>query len=575
MGDSQDASAIWRAARCRIDGLPGGGINIAHEAVDRHVNAGHGERVAVRYIEPQGSGSELTYAELAEYSARTAAALTDLGVTPGDRIAWLGGRRPELFATLLGCVRMRAVFCALFTAFGPEPLAARLALARPKVIVTTARVYERRFATMDTADYGVEHVVILDDTAPSDTGCVSYTALVQGSSATFPVPSTADDDPAVLHFTSGTTGTPKGVEHVHEAVIALHYSASVALELRSGDTYWCTADPGWVTGIAYGVVAPLTVGATVVMDGGEFDAERWLDTLERHDVAVWYTAPTALRMLRAAGRTLWRGREFPHLRVAASVGEPLDRICAEWAAEAFGLGVRDTWWQTETGAIMIATPAGTACPPGAMGKPLPGIEAAVVARRADGGLSRVTVANTRGELALRAGWPSMFRGYLHDPERYAASFRDGWYLTGDVVMRDADGWFTYVGRSDDLIKTAGHLVGPSEVEAAIRAHPSVVDVAVVGLPDAMTGQRVHAYVVVGEGARAGVDLSRALIAHARRRLGPAVAPRSVEFRSTLPYTRSGKIARRVLRAQSTGDDPGDVSTLVDANTHQSGTGVQT
>ncbi|WP_435099504.1 AMP-binding protein [Arhodomonas sp. AD133] len=572
MRSSGNAENIWRAARRRLDGLPGGGINIAHEAADRHVRAGDGARVAVRYIEPRGRVSEWTYADLAERSACTAAALANLGVVPGDRVAWLGGRRPELFAMLLGCVRMRAVFCPLFTAFGPEPLAARLALARPRVVVTTASLFGRRFTALDPADYGIERILILDDATVRDKGCASYPELLEQVTAASPVPPTADDDPALLHFTSGTTGTPKGVEHVHEAVVAQHHSASVALDLQPGDIFWCTADPGWVTGIAYGVIAPLAVGATVIVDGGEFDPVRWMDILEHQRVAVWYIAPTALRMLRRCGTPLWQGRDLSHLRVAASVGEPLDRACADWAEDALGRRIRDTWWQTETGSIMIASLPESQCPPGAMGKALPGVEAEVVARDADGGLTRVTAAGEPGELALRAQWPSMFRGYLNDPERYAASFRNGCYLTGDMVKRDADGWLTFVGRGDDLIKTAGHLVGPAEVEAALRGHPAVVDVAVVGLPDPMTGERVHAYVVVDEGIRADTTLSRALIAHARRRLGPAVAPRTVEFRATLPYTRSGKIARRVLRAQSTGDDPGDLSTLLDAQAGQPETG---
>jgi acetyl-CoA synthetase len=558
-----DPAAVWAAAREALSGLPGDGLNIAQEAAVRHVEEGNGERVAVRHIAADGVVTEVTYAELEAQSARFAVALARLGVAPGEPVAWIGGRRPELFPVLLGTVRTRAVLCPLFAAFGPEPLATRLRLARVRVAVTTEAVLRRLTAVRDRLP-DLHHVIVFDGAA-NDGDALSFRTVMASASGVYPIPETSADDPALLHFTSGTTGAPKGVIHVHEAVVAHRHTAAEALGLRAGDVFWCTADPGWVTGISYGVIAPLTIGATVLQDSGDFDSQRWVDILEREQVNVWYTSPTALRMMRRLGSELGEGRDFGALRVAASVGEPLDAASVNWGRETLGLPIRDTWWQTETGAIMVANSPVAGVKAGAMGKPLPGVESAVVSRVDDGPLTFLDGDDIKGELAFRANWPSLFRGYLDQPERYAASFRDGWYLSGDLVRRDAEGWLHFVGRGDDLIKCAGHLIGPTEVEQVLLTHPVVADAAVVGLPDEITGERVHAYVVLLDGVKANEATRRALIAHARSRLGPAVAPRSVEFRRNLPHTRSGKILRRVLRAETLGESVGDMSTVEDSN----------
>jgi len=325
--------------------------------------------------------------------------------------------------------------------------------------------------------------------------------------------------------------------------------------------FWCTADPGWVTGTSYGIVAPLLLALELVVDEGEFDAERWYRVLQDRRVSVWYTAPTAIRMLMKAEPELPRRFDLSALRFVASVGEPLNAEAVRWGEAQLGLPVHDNWWQTETGGIMLANFAGTALKPGSMGRPLPGIEAALVRRRDDGGLDRLDAPEAQGELALRAGWPSMFRAYLGEDERYRRCFRDGWYLSGDLARRDADGFYWFVGRADDVIKTAGHLIGPCEVESTLLRHPAVVEAGVIGKPDPVAGEVVKAFVSLRPGFVADETLRRDLLGFARARLGPAVAPREIEFRDALPHTRSGKIMRRLLRAQELGLPTGDLSTL--------------
>ena len=334
---------------------------------------------------------------------------------------------------------------------------------------------------------------------------------------------------ALIHFTSGTTGLPKGAVHVHAAVVAHAATGRMALDLHPGDIYWCTADPGWVTGTSYGIISPLVNRVTMVVDEAEFDLERWYGILERERVQVWYTAPTAIRMMMRAGEDAAKGHDFSSLRFLASVGEPLNPEGVVWGLKVFGQPFHDNWWQTETGGIMIANTAAMDIKPGSMGKPLPGIEAGIVERDEAG--VREFGPGEVGELALRPGWPSMMRAYLHEETRYAKCFAGGWYLTGDLAMRDADGYYWFVGRADDLIKSSGHLIGPFEVESALIEHEAVAEAAVIGLPDETAGEVVKAYVALNPGFEPSEALERDIRGHARKLLGPAVAPREIVFRA--------------------------------------------
>jgi acetyl-CoA synthetase len=560
--EAERARFSWREARARLAGLPGGGLNIAFEALDRHVRAGDGDALALRFLAKSGEHLELSFRALSERAARFANLLERLGVTKGERVFALAGRIPALYIAALGTLRHRAVFCPLFSAFGPEPIAQRVTLGDGRVLVTTRALYERKVASIRERVPGLRHV-LLASCAPGETlppGTLDLEALLAAEKAEHEIAPTQPEEPALLHFTSGTTGKPKGALHVHEAVVAHTATARFALDLQRGDTFWCTADPGWVTGTSYGIVAPLALGVGSIIDEAEFEPRRWYETLERERVSVWYTAPTAVRMLIKAGAGLARERALPALRLVASVGEPLNPEAVRWGLEAFGLPIHDNWWQTETGGIMLANFAALPIKPGSMGKPLPGIEAAIVAREGER-IRVIDAPDSEGELALRPGWPSMFRAYLGEDERYRKCFVDGWYLSGDLARRDRDGYFWFVGRADDVIKSSGHLVGPFEVESALMAHPAVLEAGVIGKPDAIAGAVIKAFVALKPGVAASEALSRELLGFARTRLGPAVAPKEIAFVAALPKTRSGKVLRRLLKARELGLPEGDLSML--------------
>jgi len=556
----------WAQARASLDGLPGGrGLNIAHEAVDRHVAHGDGDVVALRMVDLDGAVTDVSYAELSDLTNRFANALDDLGVRPGEVVFSLLGRQLETYVSVLGTLKHTSVFSPLFAAFGPEPVVQRLQMGRGRVLVTTRELYRRRIAERRGDLPDLRHVLLVDADDEPDT--LSWHVLVDAASPDFEIPPTDPETWSLLHFTSGTTGRPKGAIHVHDAVVAHHATAAHALGLRRGDIFWCTADPGWVTGTSYGIIAPLTHGVTLICDAGEFDARRWYSILADQHVTVWYTAPTALRMLMRSGAELVASYDLSALRHVGSVGEPLNPEAVVWARSTYGRPVLDNWWQTETGAIMIANRPGAEVRAGSMGMPVPGIVATVLERgpdgRAmvtDGRVHGVEDATGDGELALRAAWPSMFRGYLDDPGRYARCFVDGWYLTGDVARRDRDGYFWFVGRADDVIKSAGHLIGPFEVESALMEHPAVVEAGVIGKPDPIAGEVVKAFVTLRPGYEASDALARELVMFGRRRLG-SVAPREIAFDQHLPHTRSGKVMRRLLKARELGLPEGDVSTL--------------
>jgi acetyl-CoA synthetase len=497
------ATFRWAKAAGELDGLPAGGINIAYECVDRHARGERAAHVALRCHTRHGQVS--------------------------------------------------------------EPIRQRMVIGDAAMLVTTAALYRRKIAPIRDTLVALRHVVLID--GPPEPQTRDLRRLMAGVSPDYEIGPTDPESMALLHFTSGTTGTPKAAIHVHAAVIAHVATARMALDLRPDDVFWCTADPGWVTGTSYGIVAPLALGITSVVDEGDFDAQRWYRTLAAERVSVLYTAPTAVRMLMKAGAHVAWDYDLPRLRFVASVGEPLNPEAVRWGLEAFGLPIHDNWWQTETGGIMIANFAATEIRPGSMGRPLPGIDIAVLRRDEHGTVvvhgdkaEEIHDPMVEGELALRPGWPSMFRGYLHDEARYAASIVGGWYLTGDLVMRDEDGYVWFVGRADDVIKSCGHLIGPFEVESALMDHPAVAEAGVIGKPDPVAGELVKAFVVLKGGFAPSDVLRLDLIGCCRSRLGAVVAPKEIEFTDDLPKTRSGKIMRSVLRARERGVPEVDVST---------------
>ena len=555
------AAFNWRDANQWLDGLPkGGGLNIAYEAVDRHVAHGRGAKTALRCLGKNGQRREFSYSDLSQATNRFANVLEQLQLQAGERVFVLMGRLPELYIAVLGALKARCVVTPLFSAFGPEPIATRAEMGDARVLVTTPELYKRKVQGLRERLPGLQHVILVGDEPVDVAGVHGWRTLVDAASPAYTIAPTDPESMSFLHFTSGTTGRPKGAMHVHAAVLAHAVTGHYALDLHEDDVFWCTADPGWVTGTSYGIIAPLVNGVTNVVVEAEFDAQTWYGVLARERVSVWYTAPTAIRMMMKLGAEAVRGHDLSALRFMASVGEPLNPEAVVWGQQAFGMPFHDNWWQTETGGIMISNFAALDILPGSMGKPVPGITAAIV-HRTPGGLVMVTDPAQQGELALKAPWPSMMRGYLHEDERYQKCFIDGWYLTGDLARRDAEGYYWFVGRADDVIKSSGHLIGPFEVESALMEHPAVAEAGVIGIPDAMAGEVVKAFVALKPGFEPDENLRRELLGHTRKRLGAAVAPKSIEFRANLPKTRSGKIMRRLLKARALGLPEGDLSTL--------------
>ena len=562
--DKTCATFSWEDIRRELDGLPGGkGLNIAYEAIDRHASGPRRDHLAIRWLGKDGTVFDFTYGDLREQSNRFANVLRGLGVGKGDRVFVLAGRIPGLYIAALGTLKNTSVFCPLFSAFGPEPTYQRLSRGDAKVLVTTERLYQQKIVDLRKRLPQLQHILLVDADEDAGENVWSLAKRMRDAAGELTIPPTDPEDMALLHFTSGTTGMPKGAIHVHNAVLTHYMTGKYVLDFHSDDVFWCTADPGWVTGTSYGIIAPLVHGITNLIDEADFDAARWYRILEEQKVTVWYTAPTAIRRLMRMEIEPRRQYNLSHLRLIHSVGEPLNPEAVVWGERVLGLPIHDNWWQTETGGIMIANFPSMEIRPGSMGRPLPGIEAAIV-RRVDEDKDEVEVVkepDVEGDLALKPGWPSMFRGYLHDEERYRKCFVGGWYLTGDLARRDTDGYFWFVGRADDIIKTSGHMVGPFEVESVLMEHPAVAEAGVIGKPEPLIGELVKAFVSLKPGIEPSEKLRLELLGFARSRLGSAVAPKEIEFQDNLPRTRSGKIMRRLLKARELGLPEGDISAL--------------
>jgi len=552
----------WEQVGGRFDGLPSGGLNIAHEAIDRHADGALADKPALVWLGENGERRLYTFAQMKAESSKFANVIASLGLQKGERLFTLSTRLPELYIGIMGTLKNRSVLCPLFSQFGPGPILQRLQRGDAKALLTTRALFEKKVRPLlgDLPD--LRHILLIDAEEDEDERVRSLPRLMAEASEQFEIAPTEPEDMSILHFTSGTTGMPKGAIHVHKAVYAHWSTGYYVMDFHQEDIFWCTADPGWVTGTSYGVIAPWVHGVTNVVDEAEFDAKRWYTILQEEQVSVWYTAPTAIRRLMRLDMEPTAEYDLSKLRLIHSVGEPLNPEAVYWGIEKLKMPIHDNWWQTETGGIMIANYCSQPVRPGSMGRPLPGIEAAIVhVNEEEKTVTEVTEPNAEGELALRPGWPSMFRGYLHDEERYAKCFVGGWYITGDLAFKDESGYFWFVGRADDIIKTSGHMVGPFEVESALMEHPAVAEVGVIGKPDPIIGQIVKAFVALKPGFEASEALQRELIGFGRKKLGAAVAPKELEFQESLPKTRSGKIMRRLLKARELGLPEGDTSTL--------------
>ena len=559
--EKEQTTFSWEKCAQELVGLPDKkGLNIAHEAVDRHAQGENKDTVAFCFIQKDRSFREITYLELQKQTSKFAHVLQNLGIKKGEYVFTLTGRIPELYITALGTLKYTAVFCPLFSVFGPEPIYKRLNKGEATVLVTTTFLFEKKIKQILDKLPALRFIILTDASESVSDTILSFSTLMKQAKDEFQIPETNPEDAALLHFTSGTTGMPKGVLHVHKAVLTHYITGKYVLDFHKGDRYWCTADPGWVTGTSYGIIAPLVHGVTSIIDEAEFDATRWYSILEEHKITIWYTAPTAIRRLIRLEIKPKEKYFLENLRLILSVGEPLHAQAVIWCQENFNIPILDNWWQTETGGIMISNYAAMKVKPGSMGKPLPGITTAIAQVNNDQ-LKIITEPNIQGHLVIKTGFPSLFQAYLHDEERYKKCFIGDWYLSGDLAKKDADGYYWFVGRTDDIIKTSGHMVGPFEVESTLIRHPYVAEVAVIGKPEPTIGELIKAFIVLKTGIEPNEQTRMTLIAFARKEMGPAVAPKEIEFIDTIPKTRSGKIVRRLLKARELGLPEGDISTL--------------
>ena len=534
-----------------------GKINAAYNAIDRHASGQRANKVALYAVNAHGELEQFTFKEIAQAANRLANGLASLGVKKGDRIFVFLPRIPELYISTIAIAKLGAIDGPLFSAFGPDALRDRLLDSEAKIIITNTSL-DKKLSEIRKELPNLEHsIIVSDNTEPLLNGQIDFAKLVAESSDSFACEELEPDHPLYLLYTSGTTGKPKGVVHAHGDILGHHMTAQWVLDLKEDDIYWCTADPGWVTGTVYGIFAPWSNGISVVCYEGRFNAQDWYELIDRLKITVWYTAPTALRMLMKEEPTLIGNYKLNSLRHIASVGEPLNPEVIRWGMQSFKLPIHDNWWQTETGMQLIANLPCLPIKPGSMGKPLPGVYASVVD---DNGCE--LPAHKLGRLVIKPGWPAMLKGIWRNEQKFQEYFKiDGWYASGDNAWKDEDGYFWFVGRADDVINTSGHRIGPFEVESALLEHPAVAEAGVIGKPDAERGEIIKAFVVLKNNVIPSDELTLELKEHTKKQLAAYAYPKEIEIRTSLPKTRSGKIMRRLLKAWELGLPTGDLSAL--------------
>ena len=541
-----------------VDGAP---LNIGAMCTDRICKLGMKDKLALIWEGTDGQVRKFTYNDIRLLSNGFAHGLKTMGIVPGDRVCMFMDKIPELYIGVMGILKLGAIAQPLFSAFMHDSLLTRLSDAETRAIMTTKRHVKKVRKILDELPK-LEKVIVLDadDTYELGPREVAFSMDRAEKPEKFDAFPANTETPSLLHYTSGTTGKPKGAQHVHGSIFSQYITTKWVLDVQPNDIYWCTADPGWVTGTSYGIIGPWVVGVTqYVLDAG-FSAIRWYESIQKHKVSMWYSAPTAIRMLMKEGTPTVRKYDMSSLRHLCSVGEPLNPEAVIWSREAFGKPFYDTFWQTETGAIMIANYPGMEVKPGSMGKPFPGITGTLLDLNTKEPLKKNGVV---GLIAFKPGWPSMLRGYWKNEATYKTKFVNGWYISGDRASRDEDGYYWFVGRDDDVINTAGHLVGPFEIESALLEHPAVAESAAVGKPDPINMEVVKAFVALKPGYEATENLDLEIMNFIRKKLSPLAMPQEIEFVKSLPKTRSGKIMRRMLRAREWGQPIGDTSTLED------------
>jgi acetyl-CoA synthetase len=549
----------WSLAENELEYRDGNTINIGWYCSDRICQKGNGEKTALCYEGFGGVEKKYTFNDIRLSSNTLGTFLTNIGLKNEDRICLFMDRIPELYFSFLGILKIGAIVQPLFSAFGDDSLFVRLEDAGTRAIITQRR-HLAKIRKIRARLPSLKFIIVVDQVKPKElqTTEIDFSFNDTPSVEKMEIFPAKAESPSVLHYTSGTSGQPKGVKHAHYSLVSQYLTTKWVLDLQDNDVFWCTADPGWVTGTSYGIIGPWSLGITqCVLDAG-FTAQNWYKFIEKFKVTTWYTSPTAVRSLMKAGDEVAKSFDLTSLRHLASVGEPLNPEAVIWSERVFGKLFHDTYWQTETGSIMIANFPGLKIKPGSMGKPFPGITGVVLDQQT---LEPVQEPGKIGIIAFKPGWPGMMRAYWNNPEIYQAKFANGWYLTGDKASMDKDGYFWFIGRDDDVINTAGHLVSPFEVESALLEHPAVGESAVVAKPDEVKKEVVKAFITLKPGFTPSADLELEIMNFIRIKLSSLAMPQEIEYTDNLPRTRSGKIMRRLLHAKEWGEEIGDISTL--------------
>ncbi len=559
--DERTKNFDWSISEKELEYKDGDVINIGWYCSDRICDMGKGDKKALIWEGFGDKEATYTFNDVRVLSNTMAKFLKDLGVEPGERVCLFMDKIPELYIGFLGILKMGAVAQPLFSAFGDESLFVRLDNAQTTTIFTQRKHVSKVRKILGDLPH-LKHIIVVDHDGKKELKEkeMAFSMTETEKVEDFEIYESKAETPSVLHYTSGTTGQPKGVQHVHYSLISQYITAKWVLDLKEDDIYWCTADPGWVTGTSYGIIGPWSNGITqCVLDVG-FGADNWYKFIEKHKVTIWYSAPTAIRSLMKAGDEVVKKYDLSSLRHLCSVGEPLNAEAVIWSEKVYGLAFHDTFWQTETGSMMVCNYPGLKIKPGSMGKPFPGITGAVLDPDT---YEPIKEDSKVGLIAFKPGWPAMMRTYWNNKEAYDSKFKNGWYLTGDRSTIDKDGYFWFIGRDDDVINTGGHLVSPFEVESALLEHEAVAESAVVSKPDDINMEVVKAFVTLHPGYEPDKDLELKIMNFIRKKLSPLAMPQDIEYVESLPKTRSGKIMRRLLHAQEWGEEIGDISTLED------------
>jgi acetyl-CoA synthetase len=530
--------------------------NIAYACLTHHCERGDVSHEIIHWINNDLTEIRLSYGYFESESNKIANVLTEQNVQTGDVISIFLPRSPILFSSFFGIIKLQALSCILFSTLGEDALLDRLGNSQTKIVITKKSLVRKILAIKDNLP-NLERILLVDQDEHQDDFIMSLTQLMGEADSTFDYSHQVDaETPAFLQYTSGSTGKPKGALHVHGAILDIIQSFKELLRLESEDLYWCTADQAWITGLSYGIIAPLSTMTTSVQFGGSYQAVNWLKILKDKQVTIWYTAPTALRMLMQEEENAFDSIRINSIKRIYSVGEPLNPEIYHWGKRIFGTEIYDNWFQSETGSILIANQPGLAVKPGSMGKPRMGITAYIL----DDDM-RPCQPGVHGHLALHKGWHSMFRTYYHNDDAYADKFRGEHYITGDLAYQDEDGYFWYVSRSDDVINTAGHLVGPFEVESALLEIEEIGDAAVIGVDDPLLHKKIIAFIVLQRGFSWDKALALKCRIYISNKVSTVATPAEFIITDRIPKNQSGKILRRVLRAQYEGKDPGDISTM--------------